>query len=119
MKITASNLDGLINCLRQHQDRFAIIPNIYASIREGFEVCQKRGINPKKEKSIAIYYLPFFISIPIIKNVFSKEVLSLMFEGHVKHSPDEMIKMVHDILEKGKEYNMYLPMLERFQSSFN
>lgn len=96
-----------------------LIKEAIMSIREGFEVCQKRGINPKKEKSNAIYYLPFFISIPIIKNVFSKEVLSLMFEGHVKHSPDEMIKMVHDILEKGKEYNIDLPILESFQSSFN
>ncbi len=96
-----------------------LIKEAITSIREGFEVCKKRGINPKKEKSNAIYYLPFFISIPIIKKVFSNEILSLMFEGHVKHAPDEMKKMIHDILENGKEYNISLPILERFQSSFN
>jgi ketopantoate reductase len=96
-----------------------LIKEAVMSIREGFDVCRKRGINPKKEKSNSIYYLPFFVSIPIIKKVFSKEVLSLMFEGHVKHAPDEMKKMVHDILETGKEYNISQPILERFQSYFN
>jgi 2-dehydropantoate 2-reductase len=96
-----------------------LIREAIMSIREGFEVCKKRGINPKKEKSNAIYYLPFFISIPIIKKVFSKEVLCMMFEGHVKHAPDEMKKMLHDILVKGKEYNIGMPILESFKRSFN
>ena len=105
--------------MKNFTNNTVLIKEAITSIREGFEVCQKRGINPKKEKSNAIYYLPFFISIPIIKKVFSNEVLSLMFEGHVRHAPDEMKKMVHDILENGKEYNISLPILERFQSSYN
>jgi ketopantoate reductase len=104
--------------MKNFTNNTVLIKETITSIREGFEVCQKRGINPKKEKSNAIYYLPFFISIPIIKKVFSNEVLSLMFEGHVNHAPDEMKKMVDDILEKGKEYNISLPILEHFQSSF-
>jgi 2-dehydropantoate 2-reductase len=95
-----------------------LVKEAIRSIREGFEVCKKRGINPKKEKSNTIYYLPFFISIPIIKKVFSNEVLSLMFEGHIKHAPDEMKKMVHDILKNGNEYNISLPILERFSKQF-
>lgn len=105
--------------MRNFTKNTELIKESIMSIREGFEVCQKRGINPKKEKSNAIYYLPFFISIPIIKKVFSNEVLSLMFEGHVRHAPDEMKKMVQDILEKGKEYNIKLPILEGFQSSLS
>jgi len=105
--------------MKNFTNKTELIKEAIMSIREGFEVCQKRGINPKKEKSNTIYYLPFFISIPIIKKVFSKEVLSLMFEGHVKHAPDEMKKMLHDILVKGKEYNISMPILESFQRNFN
>ena len=89
----------------------------FMSIREGLEVCRKRGIDPKKVKAIAFYTFPFFISIPIAKKIFSKEVLSLMFEGHVEHAPDEMKKMLQDILERGEQYNINMPVLKVYRET--
>lgn len=41
------------------------------TIRNGFHACSKMGINPKKEKVNKLYYLPLFLSAPIVKRVFS------------------------------------------------
>jgi ketopantoate reductase len=88
----------------------------FMSIREGLEVCRKRGVDPKKVKATAFYTFPFFISIPIAKKIFGKEVLSLMFEGHVAHAPDEMKKMLQDILLKGEQYNIAMPVLKAYSA---
>jgi ketopantoate reductase len=92
----------------------------FMSIREGLEVCKKRGIDQKKVKATAFYTFPFYISIPIAKKIFKKEVLSLMFEGHVEHAPDEIKKMLQDILERGKQYNIEMPVLKAYcETLFN
>jgi len=92
-----------------------LLKESFMSIREGLEVCRKRGVEPNKVKATAFYTFPFFISIPIAKKIFGKEVLSLMFEGHVKHAPDEMKKMLRDILERGHQYNIQMPFLEAYK----
>ena len=89
----------------------------FISIKEGFEVCRKRGIDPKSIKSNAFYTFPLFISIPIAKKIFNQEVLTLMFEGHVKHSPDEIRKMVQDILDSGEKYNLDLKVLKGYSET--
>jgi len=94
-----------------------IIKEAIKAIREGFRVCMRRGINPKKEKANKLYYLPLFISIPIAKKVYGSETLCLFFDGHTRHSPDEMKKMLKDILEYGETHNLQMPYLKNFESS--
>lgn len=89
----------------------------FMSIREGLEVCRQRGIDPKKVKATAFYTLPFFVSLPIARKIFSTEVLSLMFEGHVMHAPEEMKKMVQDILERGEQYSINMPVLKSYRET--
>ena len=92
-----------------------IIRETIKSIREGLEVCVKRVINPKTEKANKLYYLPLFISVPIAKKVYANEALSIMFDGHTKHSPDEMKKMLEDIIECGEKHNIDMPFLKQFK----
>jgi Ketopantoate reductase len=96
-----------------------IMKDTIKSIREGFNVCKKRGINSKSEKANRLYHLPLFISVPIAKKVYSNELLCLMFEGHVKHSPDEMRKMLEDIINSGERYNVSMPYLRKLKNGFN
>ena len=41
----------------------------------------------------------------------------MMFEGHVEHAPDEMKKMLQDILERGELYNMNMPVLKAYKET--
>jgi len=90
----------------------------FMSIREGFEVCRRRGIHPKKIKSNTFYTLPLFFSIPIARKIFGTEVLSMMFEGHIKHAPEEMKKMIQDIIDEGERYNIRMPFLQDYRKIF-
>jgi len=96
-----------------------IMKDTIKSIREGFNVCKKRGFNPKAEKANRLYHLPLFISVLIAKRVYSNELLCLMFEGHVKHSPDEMRKMLEDLISSGERYNVSIPYLKKMKNGFN
>jgi 2-dehydropantoate 2-reductase len=95
----------------------AIIRETIKAIREGFNVCLSRGINPKTEKANKPYYLPLFLLVPILKKVYGSESLCLMFDGHTKHSPDEMRKMLEDITECGEKHNVKMPYLRSLQKS--
>jgi len=84
-------------------------------IREGFEVCVKRGINPKAEKANRLYLLPLFISTRIAKKIYSNEVLRFMFDGHVNHSPEEIKKMLEDVIAYGEKFGIDTPHLKKMR----
>jgi len=92
-----------------------IVKEAIVAIREGLQVCIDLGINPKLEKANKLYYLPMFISVPIARKVYSNEALSLMFDGHAKHSPDEMKKMLEDIVRYGEKQNTPTPNLIKLE----
>jgi 2-dehydropantoate 2-reductase len=96
-----------------------IIKETIKSIREGFEVCVRIGINPKSEKANKLYYLPLFISVSIAKKVYSDEALAIMFDGHTEHSPEEMVKMLDDLITCGEKNNVKTPTLKRFRERIN
>lgn len=80
-----------------------ILRHTFKAIREGLTVCSKIGIDPKSEKSNKLYYLPLFIGTAIAKKVYSNEALCMMFDGHTNHSPDEMQKMLNDIIDCARD----------------
>lgn len=94
-----------------------ILKESIKAIREGLEVCLKLGFNPKLEKSNRLYSLPFFITIPIAKKVYSNEALCLMFDGHTQHSPEEMSNMLDDIIEDGEKCNIKMPFLKQMKET--
>jgi ketopantoate reductase len=94
-----------------------IVGETIKSIREGFQVCLRRDINPKIEKSNRLYYLPLFLSVAIAKKVYNNEVLTIMFDGHTKHSPDEIKRMIDDVIECGEKYDVKMPYLRSLQES--
>lgn len=94
-----------------------VIKDAIMAIREGFHICSVRGINPKKEKVNKLYYLPLFISIPVVKKIFKDESMRLMFEGYLKNSSDEIRKMLESVIESGEKYGYEIPHLKRFKKS--
>ncbi|MFV0418856.1 MAG: ketopantoate reductase family protein [Dysgonomonas sp.] len=86
------------------------------AVREGFNICSARGINPKKEKVNKLYYLPLFISVPIVKKIFSNEDMSLMFDGYLKYSADEVKAMLENVIESGRRHTIKMDNLIALQS---
>jgi 2-dehydropantoate 2-reductase len=94
-----------------------ILKETIKAIREGLEVCRKSGFNPKTEKATKLYYLPFFLAIPIARKVYSNEALCLMFDGHTQHSPDEMKHMLEDIIAEGEKYSVNVSILKQMKEA--
>ena len=91
-----------------------IIKESYLAMREGWEICIKQGINPKKVTPTKYYYLPFFILVPFTQWIYKQKGMREMFEGHVQHSPDEMKDMYFNLLQIGKKYGVNMPVYSGF-----
>lgn len=94
-----------------------VVKESIKAIREGFQVCAQREINPKKEKVNKLYYLPLFICSPIVRKLFSNEVMASMFEGYLKSSTDEVKSMLEKIISSGEKYNIKTPYTKKLQKS--
>ena len=94
-----------------------LVKETIKAIREGFEVCAKAGIDPKTEKANKLYYLPLFICVPVAKKVYANEALTIMFDGHTRHSPSEIKKMLEDIIEYGEGVGVKMPFLKQFNET--
>jgi ketopantoate reductase len=93
----------------------ASIVESYLAMREGWEICIKQGINPKKVTPTKHYYLPFFLLVPFTRWLYNKKGMREMFEGHVKHSPEEMKDMYFTLLAQGKKHGIRMPVYEGYQ----
>ena len=92
-----------------------IIKTTIKSIREGFYVCSQMNINPKKEKVNKLYYLPLFISVPIVKKIFRDEAMQAMFDGYLKNSTKEIQLMVQKIISDGDKSGIKTSYLKENQ----
>lgn len=85
------------------------------AIRDGFHVCEAIGINPKKEKVNKLYYLPLLISSPVVKKVFSDDAMKAMFDGYLRNSIEEVKRMIINITQSSKKFNIEIPHLQYFE----
>lgn len=102
---------------KQFVSNVPIMKTAIKAIREGLEICTNKGIDLRKEKTNRLYTLPMFIGTRIMKKIYSDEALQLMFDGHTKHASDEMIKMLDDLIQDGKTYNIKTPYLKELKDS--
>lgn len=98
-----------------HFKKDGSIKESYLAMREGWEICIKQGINPRKVAPTRYYYLPFFLLVPLTRWLYNKKGMREMFEGHVKHSPEEMKDMYFTLLAQGKKYGIRMPVYEGYQ----
>lgn len=100
------------------QDR-KMLKQTFKTIREGLDMCRVRDINSRSEKANRLYYLPLWLSVPLASKVFQKESLYRMFDGHTRHAPDEMMKMLQDILVCGKSHGIDMPYTDEFMKQLS
>lgn len=98
----------------QNFQRTELIKESYLAMREGWDICVRQGINPKKVAPTKYYFLPFFILVPFTQWIYRQRGMQEMFEGHVQHSPDEMKDMYFSLLALGKKYGVDMPVCESY-----
>lgn len=96
-----------------------LIKDTVKAIREGFGICTRKGINPKREKVNQLYYLPFFICIPVMRKIFSNEDMASMFDGYLKHSVKDIKFMLDKVILSAKPYDIEIPYLTGLRKSID
>ena len=94
-----------------------ILKETILAMRDGFEVCCAKGIYPKKV-SHGLYYLPYFLLIPLLKKIYGKPDMKIIFDGHLNNSPDEIKEMYYNVLNFGIENNVNIPNYKIFEKYF-
>lgn len=102
---------------RKFTDRPGMLRETIKAVREGFKICRKRGIDPKTEKANRPYYLPLFFLLPVLKKIYRHESLCRMFDGHIRHAPREIRKMIGDIVSCGEKYDLQMSCLKSLQKA--
>jgi ketopantoate reductase len=92
-----------------------LIQESYLAMREGWEICVRQGINPRKVAPTKYYYLPFFLLVPVTKWLYNQKGMREMIEGHIQHSPVEMNDMYFTLLAQGKKYGVDMPIFAGYQ----
>jgi 2-dehydropantoate 2-reductase len=92
-----------------------MIKESYLAMREGWEICVRQGINPRKVAPTKYYYLPLSLLVPATKWLYDQKGIREMFDGHVQHSPGEMKDMYFTLLALGKKYGVEMPVYESYQ----
>jgi 2-dehydropantoate 2-reductase len=94
-----------------------LISDMYLAMREGFEICRVRGVDPAKLSPTCYYYLPLWMLIPFTRWLYGQPSLRRMFEGHVLHSPEEMDDMISVVLKSAHELSVPVPVFEELGKS--
>ncbi len=92
-----------------------MIKESYLAMREGWKICEKQGINPRRVAPTCYYYLPLWLMVPFTQIMYRDEGIRRMFEGHVNHSPEEMKTMYYDVLKLGAEMGIDMPNYAGFK----
>jgi len=92
-----------------------VIKESYLAMREGWQICARQGFNPRKVAPTKYYYLPFFLLVPLTKRLYRQKGMREMFEGHVRHSPDEMKDMYFTLLAQAKKYEVPMPVYQEYE----
>jgi 2-dehydropantoate 2-reductase len=87
-----------------------IVRESYLAMREGWNICRAQCINPLSVAPTRYFYLPLAILVPFTRRMYDDEGMRLMFEGHVRHSPDEMKTMFFEMLRLGVENGVDMPV---------
>lgn len=90
--------------MKSFLDTPRIVKETILSIRNNFHICSKVGIDPKREKVNKLYYLPLFISMPIVRKVFSDIAMQNMFDGFIRDSTGEVETMMKKIMSTSSTY---------------
>jgi ketopantoate reductase len=94
---------------------YLIIRESYLAMREGWKICERQGIDPHAVAPTSYYYLPLWLVVPFTQIIYKNEGMQRMFEGHMRHSPEEMETMYNDVLKLGTEMGIDMPNYAGFK----
>jgi ketopantoate reductase len=100
---------------RKYADSYRNVKESVMVAREGFRVCKALGVSALRVYPQCLYFAPTFLLVPFLQRMYQTDGSQQMIEGHLSHSPDEMVEMFDTVLEAGRSRGMRMPQFEKMK----
>ncbi|PJI08473.1 MULTISPECIES: ketopantoate reductase family protein [Clostridium] len=90
-----------------------LVKTCFEAMREGYKICERRGVKLKEFPEVKMMSIPFFILYPMFKRNFEKNPIMQRYTAHAFKAIDEMKYNFREILSSGMELNMNIPSMEK------
>ncbi len=81
----------------------------FRAMREGYKICEKRGVNLKQYGEVKVISLPLFLLYPMFRLNFTKNPVMQRYTAHAIDSIDEMVQNFKEIFETGSSLGIDMP----------
>ena len=99
----------------------AIVTQAILATREGFQVCQARGIDLRRAGSMnvrLINSLPLPLIRMLVQRQYQAPSIQQFFEENIEHGVEELRQQYADVIAEGQRLGMKMPALEGFKQYF-
>lgn len=86
-----------------------LVKTSFRAMREGYKICEKRGVNLKQYGEVKMISIPLFLLYPMFKLNFTKNPIMQRYTAHAIDSIDEMVQNFKEIFEKGSSLGIDMP----------
>jgi 2-dehydropantoate 2-reductase len=86
-----------------------LVKTSFRAMREGYKICEKRGVNLKQYGEVKMISIPLFLLYPMFKFNFTKNPIMQRYTAHAIDSIDEMVQNFKEIFETGSSLGIDIP----------
>lgn len=97
--------------------KLSVIQDSYTAMTECFSHFRNEGINSRTVFPYNLYHFPSLLLAIYSKILYKNEAMKIMFEGHIKSSPDEMEEMYYTLYDYCKESIDTMKVFEGYKAS--
>ncbi|HTP07551.1 MAG TPA: 2-dehydropantoate 2-reductase N-terminal domain-containing protein [Anaerolineae bacterium] len=99
----------------------AIVTQAILATREGFQVCQARGIDLRRAGSLnvrLINALPIPVTRMLVQRQYQSASIQQFFEENIEHGMEELRQQYADVVAEGRRLGVKMSALEAFEPYF-
>ena len=89
-----------------------LIKTSFLAMREGYKICEKRGVDLKLYDEAKMMSLPLWILCPMFKFNFTKNPVMQRYTAHAVDSIGEMVHNFKEIFKTGNSLGLNMPNME-------
>jgi 2-dehydropantoate 2-reductase len=90
-----------------------LVKNAFRAMREGYSICEKRGVNSKQYAEVKMFSLPLCILYRMFRLNFTMNPVMQRYTAHATDSIDEMMQNFKDIYSTGLKLSIEMPYMKK------
>lgn len=89
-----------------------LVKTAFVAMLEGYDICEKRGVDLKNFKEVEMMKTPFDTLYPMFKNNFETNPIMQRYTAHAVDAIDEMVQNFKEIYKTGSDLGIDMPNMK-------